>query len=434
MSPIPIGAPKPGPSPAPDPPPACANPIGEASRRYRGWKVVVACFFLAMFSWGFGFYGHGIYLAELNRQHGWSRGLISTASTAYYFLGAVLVIYVSDAIRRFGPTAVALGGTIAMAGSAVLVGLVREPWQLFAAYLLMAAGWAGMTLATITNTLGLWFSEKRGLAISLALNGASSGGIVMVPVLVALIDWLGLAHGLMLAAAAMLVVMLPMTLAWIGRPGPDDGAPQAVTMAAAAPPAWTRARALGSLHFWTVAAPFALALMAQVGLLVHQIAFLESAIGRAQAGLAVAITSIMAVVGRVGLGTVIDRLDQRRATAISLASQALAVTILSLTSEPLLLLAACALFGFSVGNVITFPALIVGREFEAASFGMLMALVTAINQFAYSLGPAILGLVRDAMGGYMVPLWLCVAVQVLAAAIILMRPGTDGTGRVRERD
>jgi predicted MFS family arabinose efflux permease len=36
----------------------------------------------------------------------------------------------------------------------------------------------------ITNTLSLWFDKRRGMAISLALNGASFGGIVGVPLLV----------------------------------------------------------------------------------------------------------------------------------------------------------------------------------------------------------------------------------------------------------
>jgi len=41
----------------------------------------------------------------------------------------------------------------------------------------LAFGWAGTSLGMITNTLGLWFDRKRGMAISLALNGASFGGI-----------------------------------------------------------------------------------------------------------------------------------------------------------------------------------------------------------------------------------------------------------------
>ena len=35
---------------------------------------------------------------------------------------------------------------------------------------------------------------------------------------------------------------------------------------------------------------------------------------------------------------------------------------------------ACGIFGFSVGSLITLPSLIVQREFDAASFGLLLGL------------------------------------------------------------
>ena len=59
-------------------------------------------------------------------------------------------------------------------------------------------------------------------------------------------------------------------------------------------------RALRSLAFWGIAAPFSLALMAQVAFVVHQIAIVEPALGSQGAGIAVALTAIMAMVGRVG--------------------------------------------------------------------------------------------------------------------------------------
>jgi cyanate permease len=86
------------------------------------------------------------------------------------------------------------------------------------------------------------------------------------------------------------------------------------------------------------------------------------------------------------------------------------------------LYAACAVFGFSVGNLITFPALIVQREFPAASFGTLIALVTATTQLTYAFGPGLLGLVRDATGSYAAALYVCVAFYLAAAAFVLVRP------------
>src|SRR5262245_46180339 len=80
----------------------------EASPRYHGWRVVFACFVMATLIWGFGFYGHGFYLAELQRLHGWPAALISSASTVYYLFSALLVVFINDAVRRFGAAACVL--------------------------------------------------------------------------------------------------------------------------------------------------------------------------------------------------------------------------------------------------------------------------------------------------------------------------------------
>ena len=56
-------------------------PPDETSRSYHGWRVVFACFVMATLIWGFGFYGHGFYLVELQRRTGWPVSLIAGAST-----------------------------------------------------------------------------------------------------------------------------------------------------------------------------------------------------------------------------------------------------------------------------------------------------------------------------------------------------------------
>ena len=85
------------------------------------------------------------------------------------------------------------------------------------------------------------------------------------------------------------------------------------------------------------------------------------------------------------------------------------------------LIAACALFGFSVGNLITLPALIVQREFDPRSFGVLVSLITAINQITYAFGPGVIGLLRDASGSYALPFYVCIALELTAAVLIMLR-------------
>jgi len=392
--------------------------LDETSIRYDGWRIVAVCFLVAIFGWGLGFYGQTVYVAELHRLHGWPASLISTGTTFFYLFGALLIVFVSEAIRIFGPRNCLLAGVFAMAAAAVLIGRATEPWQLYAADAVFAFGWAGTSLGVITNTLGLWFDKKRGMAISLALNGASFGGIIGAPLLVLAIGRFGFSGAMMSAAAVMLASMVPVILIFVGRPPSRP-----VEMELAAPEAPSapgiRALALRDTAFLTVTIAFALVLFAQVGFVVHLIAFLDPVIGREHAAVAVAV--LMAVVGRVLFSTVIDQLNQRLASALSFASQAVALAIIINSRNEMLLIAACALFGFSVGNLITLPSLIVQREFDPRSFGVLISLITAINQVTYAFGPGIVGLLRDASGSYALPFYGCIALELAAAVLIMVR-------------
>jgi predicted MFS family arabinose efflux permease len=378
-------------------------------------------FWWPTFGWGLGFYGQSVYVAELHRLHGWPASLVSGGTTFFYLFGALLVAFVNEAIRSFGPRNCLLAGVVALAAAAVLIGQVAEPWQLYAANAMLAFGWAGTSLGIITNTLGLWFDKKRGMAISLALNGASFGGIVGVPLLVAAIGSFGFSGAMIVAAIVMVALMVPTILILVGRPPVHSS----VTVAAASPDAPSatriRAQAFRDVGFLSVSIAFALVLFAQVGFIVHLISFLDSVTGRDRAAFAIAVLTAMAVVGRVLFSTVIDRLNQRLASAISFVSQAVALAIIINLHNNIALIAACALFGFSVGNLITLPSLIVQREFDPRSFGVLISLITAINQVTYAFGPGIVGLLRDASGSYALPFYGCIGLELVAAVLIMVR-------------
>lgn len=402
-------------------PPPASPPIDEGSLRYPGWRVVLACFLAAVFCWGFGLYGHGIYLTELQRLHGWPTSLISGAVTGFYLLTAAFVVFISDAIARLGPKLVMLGGMLCFGTAVALLAVINAPWQLYCAYMLMAAGAATMHVGSISNVVGLWFNRKRPLAISLALNGASSGGILVAPALVLAISYFGFSAAILGAMLLVAAILLPAIALWVDRP-PARGAD---STAAAAGSGLTRASALRSRNFWIVAAPFAMALTAQVGFLVHQIAIVEPSTGRAQAGLSVGILTVTALVGRIALGAWAGRLDLRQYTAWSLASQAVALVAIAATSNNAVLLAACAVYGFSAGNLVTLPSLVIQREFEAKAFGMVVGLTWAIIQFTYAFGPGILGALRDLTAGYGAPLMFCAVLKIAAIAAILLRPRSD---------
>ena len=396
------------------------KPVPETSIRYDGWRIVGVCFLLATFGWAFGFYGQSVYVAELQRLRGWPASLISSGTTFFYLFGALLVAFVAEAIKGLGARTCLIVGTFAMAAAAVAIGQIREPWQLYLANAVLAFGWAGTSLGMITNTLGLWFDQKRGMAISLALNGASFGGIIGVPLLVTAIGHFGFPGAMTTAAIVMIALMVPVILLFVGQP-PALSHTAAAAAADAPSPTAIRKQAFRDIGFLSVSAAFALVLFAQVGFIVHLISFLDQVIGRERAAVAMALLTAMAVVGRVLFSFVIDRMNQRLASSLSFISQAIALVLVINVHNEAVLIAACALFGFSVGNLITLPALIVQREFDARSFGVLISLITAINQITYAFGPGVVGLLRDLSGSYSLPFYCCIGVELTAAVLIMIR-------------
>ena len=191
-----------------------ATGVDESSLRYRGWRVVLACFLMAFFMFGFGLYGQGVYLAELQRAHGWPGTLVSAASTFSFLLTSVLVIFTDDLLARIGLRALILCGLSALGASTVLLALMQTPWQLYLAYALMSVGWTGMGTVVIATVLNAWFERRRGLALSLAFNGATCGGIVLVPLLLSLTGSIGFQSAMLAATMAMVVLVLPVS----GRP------------------------------------------------------------------------------------------------------------------------------------------------------------------------------------------------------------------------
>jgi MFS family permease len=395
---------------------------------YRGWSVVIACGIIASFSWGLGFYGLGVYLHALNRQHGWSAGLISMAVTVYYSLSAACLVVVGGLVDRYGPRGVLTYGVVTMAGAVALLGAITAPWQLFAVYVVMATSWSCLSSTGLSSTLLPWFGRRQGLAMTLALTGASVGGMVLVPVLVALVQRRGFAFATAAVAVALLAIGLP--LVWLvigGRPTPDqvasemhrDGPLARTREGPRQSREWTRHQVLRVPLLWTLMVPFALALAAQVGFLVHQISVLEPALGESRAALAVSATTVAALLGRIVLGILSDRVDLRKLSAVNIGAQGVALAAMAAWPSPAVLVAASLVFGLGVGNLITFPPLLAREEFGPRSFGAVFGIVGAATQAGVALGPGLMGVLHDALGSYRPTLWCLVALEGVAAVSVL---------------
>ncbi len=151
---------------------------------------------------------------------------------------------------------------------------------------------------------GLQRRDARRVSSSSRRSGCSIGA-------------LGFPRAVVAAAVVMLLVLVPIALLVLRR-GPEtlglapDGdpphahGPRAPRMADDA----GRMQAMRTWRFWSVSAPFALGLAAQVGLLTHLVALLTPPLGLGGAARAVGLTTFAAMIGRLVTGLVVDRLDR----------------------------------------------------------------------------------------------------------------------------
>lgn len=400
------------------------------SRPYHGWWVVFCCFVIALYGWGFGFYGLSLYLVALQKLHGWSPATISTVITFYYVAGAFLVMQVGDVIQKRGGRIVVVVGAGLMALGVAGITLVREPWQLYVAFAVMIPGWAAMGGASINTLIAQWFDRRRGLAASLALNGATCGGLLFAPAFAWAIDTLGFAQACYAAIAFVLATMWPLALFALRprRPDEHDAGDGETAHAEPPAPALNRRALLAEPRYLTMVGAFSLALLAQISFIAHQAAFLEPSLGLKGAGWAISLTALSALVGRLMVGLVVDRIDRRLATAFVLLVQIAGMAVLLSSAALPALYLGCLLFGFGVGNLITLPGLIVQQEFPRRDFARAVSLNVAITQLVAAIGPSLLGGLHDLSGNYRSSLIACLVLQAIAALLVLVRPRARFSG------
>jgi MFS family permease len=373
---------------------------------FYGWRVVGAAFTLAVFGMGMGFHGPAVYLHAIHERTGWPLALISTAVTVHFLAGAVVVANLPALYRRFGIPTVTKAGAIALAVGVFGWAVATAPWQLFGATLLSGAGWVTMGVAAINAIVAPWFISARPAALAMAYNGGNIGGVVFSPLWAAAISAIGFP-----AAAAAIGLVMAISI-WVlaelvfsrtpeqMRLMPDGDAPGArqasVTSSAAKPlPGSLLWR---DLRFLTIAAGMALGLFAQIGLAVHLFSLLVPALGATQAGLAMGLVTVMAIIGRslVGWAMPADA-DRRLLAGASYAVQiagCVAFIVAAGTSVPLLLLGV-VLFGIGFGNGTWLPPLIAQVEFVGEDVPRVVALIVAISQATYAFAPVVFGTIRE---------------------------------------
>ncbi len=397
-----------------------------APRLYYGWIIVLACNFVACITWGVAIFNQGVFAAYWITEYGWSPAALSGAPALFQLWAGVAGVVVGRSVDRHGPRPALLAGAFFLCLALWAIASVEAVWQVYPAFLLLGTGFACIHTVTLGKIVARWFYRQRARAMAAATVGAGVGGAVLAPLNAWAIETHGPAAGCMALGAATLAVLLPAAL-WAIKDGPEsvgqtiDGG--RMHMAAAADidrdvRDWPLGDAMRGLSFWALAFCLGFGMLAQSAYLYHQTPFLQQTLGLVGAAGVVSITTLAGIGGRALFILVGDRISTRLWCTLIYAAQASAFAVLALGEGASALTVGSAIFGFTMGLVITIQPLTVAFVYGRRSFGRIYGAIYLAIRTGAAIGPLVIGAALAAFGGYETG-WLIVAVA-LGVAILLL--------------
>jgi MFS family permease len=302
--------------------------------------------------------------------------------------------------------------------------------DLLAFYLIFAG--LGLTMAAVLyepvfQIIATWFERKRGRALLLLTLIGAFASVVYVP----LAGWLVEQHGwrttLLVLAALLLTLTLPVHLLVLRRSPADlglypDGRVVEPTLEASRPEldGFSLSQALREPGFWWLCGALTLAAMTTMAMAVHLIPILLD--NGYSAGLAATLAGavgLLAVPGRLTFIPLGGFVVWRYVLAAIFTAQAVALLLLiGSTGMPAVILYV-VLFGAGAGALTPARAAIVAEYYGRRHYGSVGGAVATAITGARAAAPITTGLLYTVTGSYLPVLWTLAAAAAFAAVLAL---------------
>ena len=128
---------------------------------FYGWKVVIALFVMLMFSSGFGFYNHAVFIQALSRDAGFNVETVSTAVSVFFFVGGISGLGIARLLEMFDSRYIVTTGVLLCAFSLWRLGSVTTTAELMLVYALFGIGFNAAGLLPATTLVARWFETGR---------------------------------------------------------------------------------------------------------------------------------------------------------------------------------------------------------------------------------------------------------------------------------
>lgn len=352
-------------------------------------------------SWGILYYAFGVLVEPMERELGWSQGLLGGGLSLALFVSALLAVPVGRLLERVGPSLVMTGGTLV--GAATLWGWSQVTHPLAFCGLMVLLGVAlACTLyepafATLVGAFGPGRRADYALLVLTIVGGFAS--TVFMPVTQALVSRAGWRAALVSLALVLLVVTGPAHA--LVLPGARTAG---VGSARAAP---TELPTLARPRLRRLALANLLGTLASTSLGVFLVAhLLEAGHSSGFAALAASLIGFGQVTGRVGFTTLFPRRALPFWSLALFLTPALGLALLAEDAPATLVLGAVFTLAMAGGAQTLGRASFALALFPAAAFAQVNAVLGRWSLFGRAGAPLALGLLHDATGSHRSGFWL----------------------------
>ena len=394
-----------------------------------GWKPLASAVIGKAFSFGtIPIYVVGVFTVPLGEAFGWSRAEVTFSFTVATFTSASLSPLVGWLCDRFGSRPLVIVGTVGY-GLGMAIIATSSDWLLryYASWSLATMLGVGASAIALTRFVAGWFERKRGLALGIMLMGSGLTAFAAPPFVAYLIENFDWRAGYLGLSAAILLIGVPVVVAGM-KDAPKKKAPTNASGAedssnGGAPvqrPSGFRL-AFESRAFWLMSIAFCAATFGIAGLISSFNPILRDVgYGAEQAGALTGLIGLFVMVGRLGVGYLLDRLWAPGLTFVALACGAVTCGLLILPALPvwLVILAAFCL-GLAAGAEWDALSYLAAREFGLESYGRVYSLLVVGVAVITAISPPIFGYAFDQTGSYRSLLLLSAVLLVLGPALLL---------------
>lgn len=368
----------------------------------------------------------GLFFDIFEQELGWSRTILSGSTSLAFLVMGLLAYFGGRLSDRFGPTVVLCTTGMLYGVGYALVSIVTEPWQLVALFgICIGLGLSTHDVVTL-STIARWFGGRRGLMTGVVKVGTATGQMVLPPLaalLMAVVGWRYAALALGYAGAAFLLIA-----AFSMRSPPASRSSTRLAESRRPKPVSVRR----SRAFWTLCATQFLFFPSLVTVPLHiAVHGIDLGMTRTTAATLLTVIGGASIVGRLTVGTFVDRIGGRNAYVLSLVPLVTGLLALLVVGTHGLLFAAVAIYGFAHGGLFTVVAPTVAEYFGTRAHGAIFGGIVFFGTLGAAVGPAMAGWIFDVTGSYDYAFTGLAVMGALGLALVISLPSRRSMQRPR---